>query len=206
MKMKTLAATLIAATITLSSGTFAFPGTETDATTPQTKSADPMTPGAKKPAVKSPSAKKLKCKRGETAKKMNIKGKTKYACVILKSEVLPENELYQQARLLADEGEYEWALDHLRLIRVQQNAEVLNYTGYANRKAGRLETGIGYYQQALALNPDYIQAREYLGEAYVLAGFDDLARQQLQEIESRSGTSSEAYVALRKFMQDQRSF
>lgn len=205
MKMKLLAATFIAASVGLSTGTFAFPGTETDATTTKAKPADTMTPGAKKPTVK-PSAKKLKCKRGETAKNLIIKGKTKYACVKLKAEVLPDNELYQQARLLADEGEYEWALDHLRLISVQQNAEVLNYTGYANRKAGRLETGIGYYQQALTLNPDYIQAREYLGEAYVLAGFDDLALQQLHEIESRSGTSSEAYVALKKFMLDQRSF
>ena len=204
MKMKMLAATFIAASVSLSSGTFAFPGTETDVKTPKT--ADPMTPGDKKPTVKTPSAKKLKCKRGETTKKLKGKGKTKYACVKLKAEVLPDNELYQQARLLADDGEYEWALDHLRLIRVQQNAEVLNYTGYANRKAGRLETGISYYQQALTLNPDYVQAREYLGEAYVLAGFDDLARQQLQEIESRSSTSSETYVALKKFMQDQRSF
>ena len=206
MKMKTLAVTVIAAFVALSSGSFAIPGDGMDATTTKTKPADPVTPGAKKSTVTTPSSKKLKCKRGETAKNVKSKGKTKYACVKLKADVLPDNELYQQARLLADEGEYEWALDHLRLIRVQQNAEVLNYTGYANRKAGRLETGIGYYQQALALNPDYAQAREYLGEAYVLAGFDDLARKQLQEIESRSGTSSEAYVALRKFMQDQLSF
>jgi tetratricopeptide (TPR) repeat protein len=206
MKITTLAATVIAASVALSSGTFAFPGDGMDVTETKAKTADPVTPGAKKPTVKTPSAKKLKCKRGETAKKVNMKGKAQYTCVKLKSEVLPDNELYQQARSLANEGEYEWALDHLRLIRVQQNAEVLNYTGYANRKAGRLETGIGYYQQALNLNPDYVQAREYLGEAYVLAGFNDLARQQLQEIEKRSGTSGEAYLALKKFMQDQRSF
>jgi tetratricopeptide (TPR) repeat protein len=206
MKMKTLAATLIAASVALSSGTFALPGDGTDATAPKAKTADPMTPSAKKPTVKAPSAKKLKCKRGQTVKVDKKKGQYKYSCTKLQADASPDNELYQQARLLADEGEYEWALDHLRLIRAQQNAEVLNYTGYANRKAGRLETGIGYYQQALALNPDYVQAREYLGEAYVLAGFDDLARQQLQEIESRSGTSSKAYVALRKFMLDQRSF
>jgi tetratricopeptide (TPR) repeat protein len=127
-------------------------------------------------------------------------------CVKLKADVLPDAELYQQARLLANEGEYEWALDHLRLIKVQQNAEVLNYTGYANRKAGRLETGIAYYHQALALNPDYIQAREYLGEAYVLAGFDDLAKQQLQEIQNRSGASSLSYVTLAKFIRETHSY
>jgi tetratricopeptide (TPR) repeat protein len=197
MIIQKFAVALIAASVAFSTGAFAIGATSSDA--PKAGTTAPI-------AKKAPSAKKLKCKRGETAKKYMSKGKIKYRCVKLKADVSPDNELYQQARLLADEGEYEWALDHLRLIRVQQNAEVLNYTGYANRKAGRLETGIAYYQQALSINPDYVQAREYLGEAYTLAGFNDLARQQLHEIESRSGTSSEAYLALKKFMQDNRSF
>jgi tetratricopeptide (TPR) repeat protein len=146
------------------------------------------------------SAKKLKCKRGETAKQMTRNGRKKWTCVKLKAEVLPNSELYNQARMLADEGEYEWALDHLRLITNQNDAEVLNYTGYANRKAGRLETGISFYQQALTLNPNYVQAREYLGEAYVLAGFNGLAQQQLAEIAKRCGTSCDAYKSLQKFM------
>jgi tetratricopeptide (TPR) repeat protein len=205
MKVSKLTAALVAASFALTVSAFAIPGAGTDTT--KAKTADPIAPTVKqKPTVKAPSAKKQKCKRGETVKVDKKKGQYKYSCTKLKADVSPDSELYQQARLLADEGEYEWALDHLRTIRVQNNAEVLNYTGYANRKAGRLETGIGYYQQALALNPDYVQAREYLGEAYVLAGFNDLALQQLQEIENRSGTSSEAYVALKKFMQDQRSF
>jgi tetratricopeptide (TPR) repeat protein len=86
------------------------------------------------------------------------------------------------------------------LITNQNDAEVLNYTGYANRKAGRLETGISFYQQALTLNPNYVQAREYLGEAYVLAGFNGLAQQQLAEIAKRCGTSCDAYKSLQKFM------
>ena len=163
-------------------------------------SKDTMTAKPAAPIKKSP--KKLKCKRTETAKRVKRSGKVTYKCVKLRADILPDAELYQQARLLADEGEYEWALDHLRLIRVQQNAEVLNYTGYANRKAGRLETGIGYYQRALALNPNYVEAREYLGEAYVLAGFTDLANQQLVEIQQRGGVSSKAYVTLAKFIAD----
>jgi tetratricopeptide (TPR) repeat protein len=164
---------------------------------------DSMTAKTKAPAKKS--AKKSKCQRGETVKRVKKAGKYKYVCVKLKADVLPDAELYQQARLLADEGEYEWALDHLRLIHNQQDAEVLNYTGYANRKAGRLETGIAYYHQALALNPNYVQAREYLGEAYILAGFDDLAQQQLQEIAKRGGASTEAYIALEKFIASDRT-
>ena len=144
---------------------------------------------------KSPKA--LKCKRGETVKRVTRNGKRVKTCVKLKANVSPDAELYQNARLLADEGEYEWALDHLRFITNQNDAEVLNYTGYSNRKAGRLETGISYYHKALAANPNYVQAREYLGEAYVLAGRLDLANAQLQEIASRCGTTCETYVALK---------
>jgi tetratricopeptide (TPR) repeat protein len=127
---------------------------------------------------------------------MTRNGKRVTTCVKLRADVLPDAELYQFARMLADEGEYEWALDHLRLITNQNDAEVLNYTGYSNRKAGRLETGIAYYYKALAVNPDYVQAREYLGEAYVLAGRVDLATAQLKEIASRCGTECETYRAL----------
>jgi tetratricopeptide (TPR) repeat protein len=189
-----LTATLLAIGFSLcaSTASFAFPGTGIDnSATPKKKT---------EPVKKSP--KKLKCKRGETSKRVKRAGIYKYVCVKLKADILPDAELYQQARLLADDGEYEWALDHLRLIHNQQNAEVLNYTGYANRKAGRLETGIAYYQQALALNPNYVEAREYLGEAYILAGFNDLARQQLVEIQNRGGTASEAYLALDTFIRN----
>jgi Flp pilus assembly protein TadD len=177
------------ATALISSAAFAFP-----AAGPEKSEAVKTEPAKKSP-------KKLKCKRGETAKLTTRKGTQKYVCVKLKADSLPDAELYNQARLLADEGEYEWALDHLRLISNQNDAEVLNYTGYANRKAGRLETGIAYYHQALTLNPDYVQAREYLGEAYVLAGFNTLAQNQLSEIEKRCGTDCEAYVVLKGFME-----
>lgn len=155
-------------------------------------------PTKTEPAKKS--AKTIKCKRGQTAKFTGQGYEKKWTCVKLKADILPDAELYNQARLLADDGEYEWALDHLRLITNQNDAEVLSYTGYASRKAGRLETGIAYYQEALSLNPNYVQAREYLGEAYVLAGFNRLAQEQLVEIAKRCGTTCNSYVTLKSFM------
>jgi tetratricopeptide (TPR) repeat protein len=147
------------------------------------------------------SAKKMACKRTETAKRLKRNGVVSWRCVKLRADILPDAELYTQARLLADAGEYEWALEHLRLIKNQNEPEVLSYTGYANRKAGRLETGMAFYYRALAVNPDYVQAREYLGEAYVLAGFTPLAQQQLAEIAKRCGTQCEAFVTLQSFIQ-----
>ena len=90
----------------------------------------------------------------------------------------------------------EWAIGVLNAVQEKSDPGVLNYLGYAHRKAGMIETGIAYYQQALAIDPDYVLAREYLGEGYVAAGNVELARQQLQEIGTRCGTNCEEYLEL----------
>jgi tetratricopeptide (TPR) repeat protein len=135
-----------------------------------------------------------KCKKGEVIKKVgNVK-----KCVKVESGVLPDNELYEQGRLLAKAGEYEWALQVLAAIENQNDPRVLNYTGYSNRKAGRVEIGITYYRKALAIDPNFVLAREYLGEGYVAAGRIDLAQIELGEIKARVGTGSEEYRDLAK--------
>lgn len=127
------------------------------------------------------------CKKGE------VWDKKKKKCVAAKSGVLPDEELYEQGRVLAKDGQYEWALEVLAVIQNQEDPRVLNYTGYSHRKAGRLEIGIGYYRKALAIDPDFNLAREYLGEGYVAAGRIDLARAELAEIGRRCGPSCEEY-------------
>jgi tetratricopeptide (TPR) repeat protein len=135
-----------------------------------------------------------KCKKGEVLKKVgNVK-----KCVKVESGILPDEDLYQQGRTLAKAGEYEWALQVLAAIENQNDPRVLNYTGYSNRKAGRLEIGITYYRKALAIDPNFLLAREYLGEGYVAAGRIDLAKLELNEIKNRAGTSSEEYQDLSK--------
>lgn len=135
-----------------------------------------------------------KCKKGEVPKKVGIIWK----CVKVETGILPDEELYQQGRALAKAGEYEWALQVLAAIQNQNDPRVLNYTGYSNRKAGRLEIGITYYRKALAIDPNFVLAREYLGEGYVAAGRIDLAKLELNEIKTRAGTGSEEYQDLSK--------
>ena len=80
-----------------------------------------------------------------------------------------------------------------------QNAntpKALNYRGYITRKLGRTEEGIGYYLKSVALDPKYIQVREYLGEAYVTQGKLDLAKEQLSAIQTLCGTVCEEYLDL----------
>jgi tetratricopeptide (TPR) repeat protein len=61
--------------------------------------------------------------------------------------------------------------------------DILNYRGFASRKLGRFDAAIGYYQEALALNPDHRGANEYLGELYLQLGRVDDARRQLAKLD-----------------------
>jgi tetratricopeptide (TPR) repeat protein len=137
-----------------------------------------------------PSPASKDCKKGE------VYSKTKKKCVKAESGVLPDEDLYQQGRALAKEGHYDWAIEVLAVVQNQQDPRVLNYTGYSHRKAGRLEIGITYYRRALAIDPSFNLAREYLGEGYIAAGRLDLAKRELAAIEQSCGTSCEEYKDL----------
>jgi tetratricopeptide (TPR) repeat protein len=143
------------------------------------------------------SPKKMMCKKGEALKTMTVSGKKVQKCMKPKVGMLTDDELYDQARVLAKfDNEYDWALELFDLVQNKQDPKVLNYMGYSNRKAGRLETGIAFYQKALAIDPNFVLAREYLGEGYVVAGRIDLAMVQLDEIKARAGVGSEEYKDL----------
>jgi tetratricopeptide (TPR) repeat protein len=141
---------------------------------------------------------KLHCKKHWAIKTVKRHGKRTKACVRLVAGLLDDQDLYEQGRDLAKEGRYEEALVVLAAIVNQNDPKVLNYTGYSHRKAGRLETGVAFYQKALAINPDFILAREYLGEGYVAAGRIDLAMVQLDEIKNRCGVNCAEYELLQK--------
>jgi Flp pilus assembly protein TadD len=130
------------------------------------------------------------CKTGE------VWDKSKKKCVKAQSGILPDDDLYEQGRALAKDGNYDWALKVLASVGNQNDPRVLNYTGYSHRKAGRLEIGISYYRKALEIDPDFVLAREYLGEGYVAAGRIDLAKAELAEIEKRCGPSCEEHREL----------
>ena len=140
----------------------------------------------------------LKCKKSEVPKKVKKNGVWVKKCVKLELGILSDEDLYQQGRQLAKAGEYDKALLVLATIKNQNDPRVLNYIGYSNRKAGHLEIGITYYRKALAIDPNFVLAREYLGEGYVAAGRIDLAQIELNEIKTRVGVDSEEYKDLSK--------
>ncbi|MCF4996811.1 tetratricopeptide repeat protein [Pseudomonas syringae] len=114
-------------------------------------------------------------------------------CVLVTSSLLPDADRTDYAYRLAKDGRYEEALALLDTLKSPNTAKALNYRGYATRKLGRTDEGIGYYLQSVKLDPQYAQVREYLGEAYVTKGRLDLAQEQLQQIRSICGTGCEAY-------------
>ena len=120
-------------------------------------------------------------------------------CEQQRSELLPDKELAHYAYVLAKHDRYDEAIDVLNLMQDPNTAEALNYRGYATRHLGKLDEGISYYLRAVALDPNYAQVREYLGEAYVIKGDLASAKAQLAKIKAICGnTECEEYEDLEK--------
>ena len=117
-------------------------------------------------------------------------------CLMRHSGVLPDPDLTEYAYALAKADRYQEAIDVLDLLGNPNTPRALNYRGYATRKLGRTDEGIGYYLKSVTLDPNYPQVREYLGEAYVIKGNDELAREQLSTIEKLCGKDCEYYEDL----------
>ncbi|TPG84674.1 tetratricopeptide repeat protein [Pseudomonas mandelii] len=124
-------------------------------------------------------------------------------CLKQTSSLVPDADRTDYAYRLAKDGRYEEALALLDTLKQPNTAKALNYRGYATRKLGRTDEGIGYYLQSVKLDPHYAQVREYLGEAYVIKGRLDLAQEQLQQIKSICGsTTCEEYQDLAEAIND----
>lgn len=123
-------------------------------------------------------------------------------CALQTSRLVPDADRTDYAYRLAKDGRYEEALALLDTLENPNTAKALNYRGYATRKLGRTDEGIGYYLQSVKLDPQYAQVREYLGEAYVIKGRLDLAQEQLQHIKSICGSTCEEYQDLAEAIHD----
>ena len=117
----------------------------------------------------------------------------KHKCLQRHSSVLPDPELTEYAYALAKSERYQEALNVLDTLENPNTPRALNYRGYATRKLGRTDKGITYYLKSVALDPNYPQVREYLGEAYVIQGNFDLAKNQLATIEKLCGSKECEY-------------
>lgn len=132
------------------------------------------------------------CKAGEVYSQKEKK------CVPANQGAIDDDDLFQTGRALAYAGRYGEAIQMLGLMSDKNDPRVLNMLGFSHRKSGRIQVGLGYYQEALTINPDFTLAREYLGEAYLTLGDLASAKNQLSEIEKRCGKGCAEYAALEK--------
>ena len=101
------------------------------------------------------------------------------ACVDGNSAALTDDDLYLAGRDLGQQAHYAEALKLFFRVKNREQARVLSSIGYSTRKLGDVDKGIDYYHQALAIDPDFTKARQYLGEAYLQKGDVAKAKEQL---------------------------
>jgi tetratricopeptide (TPR) repeat protein len=110
-------------------------------------------------------------------------------------EDLSDQEIFYSGYWLARTGQYADALEILNKSAVKDE-RILTYIGFATRKLGDHQAAMGYYERALAMNPNYTVARAYMGEAFITRGNVAAARDQLGEIAKRCGTTCAEYSEL----------
>ncbi|WFP65447.1 tetratricopeptide repeat protein [Mesorhizobium sp. WSM4904] len=130
------------------------------------------------------------CKKGE------VWDKKKKKCIVPQYGMLDDDSIYEAGHDLAMAGRYDEAISVLTLAANKQDPRILNYLGYSHRHSGRVTVGLGYYEEALRIDPNYTLVREYLGEAHLQIGDLAGAQQQLMEIEKRTGKGSREYGML----------
>ncbi len=123
------------------------------------------------------------------------KNKTKDACK--PHHGASDDEIINGAYWLAHTGRFADSLKLLATVADRDNPRALNAMGFATRKLGDVDAALPYYARALALKPDYVQAREYLGEAFLAKGDVAHAAEQLGEIGRQCGTACVSFVKLK---------
>ncbi len=123
------------------------------------------------------------------------------ACVGAASNRMTDEELFYAGYWLAKNGQYDKALGYLTLAK-KKDERVLTYIGYATRKLGNVEEALPLYRQALEINPNYVVARAYLGEAFLTKRDPNMARGELAEIAQRCGVTCPSYVDLKGHIAD----
>ena len=135
--------------------------------------------------------KTVKCAKGQVWSEKSNK------CVKKTSEVVPDKAITDQAWLWAYAGDYEYAIELFREVAAKGDPAALNGMGYSHRKLGKTQAAIGYYEQALAIDPNYLLARNYLAKGYLAVGQMEPALRQLTEIGKRCAAPCKLYHDLK---------
>ena len=105
----------------------------------------------------------------------------KGASLIKKAKKLEEKGKNEKAK-----KRYEKALKYLSKANEKNpnDADTLNYLGFALRKLGNFEEAEKYYLEGLVIKPDHVGINEYLGELYIITNRIELAKQKLEVLKT----------------------
>ena len=107
-------------------------------------------------------------------------------------------ELYNHARVLIQDGQYEAGIVAMRALDHDDNPEVANFIGYASRKLGRYEDSKYWYERALAADPNHVRTWSYYGMWHAEQGNLLMAKDFLEKVRLICGnTECEAYTKLK---------
>jgi len=114
---------------------------------------------------------------------------------------------YRAARLLVLAGEYETGIAAFKALGSDENPDVANYIGYANRKLGNYELARVWYEKALASNPNHVRTWQYYGMWQVEQGNMLKAADFLEKIRlTCGGTDCQEYQDLKAGMEGKISY
>ena len=116
--------------------------------------------------------------------------------------------LIKKAKKLESKGKiekankrYEKAL--IYLVKTNEKnpnqADTLNYLGFALRKLGNFEEAEKYYLEGLNIKPDHHGINEYLGELYIQTNRIDLAKERLEVLKN---CNCEEYDELKELIEN----
>jgi len=102
-----------------------------------------------------------------------------------------------------DRNDYPAAIDQLKALGRDDNANVANLIGYSYRKLGDYRLSQVWYERALKTDPNHVLTWQYYGLWQIEQGNRDQAQYHLNRIAAICGTDCEHYRSLAAALQSQ---
>jgi tetratricopeptide (TPR) repeat protein len=167
------------------------------ATTLPALAVDSPSPATDKPASSStdkPATKSSKKKK--PAKSSELKSEQEF----IRGYKVAHTMIYQR-------HEYAAAIDKLKSLGHDENADVANLIGYSSRKLGRYDDSKLWYERALAADPDHTVTWSYYGMWHAEQGNLLKAHEFLAKVETLCGnTKCRAYTELKGVIEGTRTY
>ena len=114
---------------------------------------------------------------------------------------------YREARDEILSGDYKGGIAAMHALGHDENADVANYIGYANRKLGNYDQSKEWYDKALAADPDHVRTWSYYGMWHMEQGNRLKAEDFLDKVRAICGTTTcEEYKELKAVIDGKASY